>query len=201
MNGSGTSAVPVLDANLTLDDILTKGLHFDRLSGSVHFARDEIRLSRAELRRDTGRVAGDFLYRPKEETTEFNLTGTGILLDKIQGLQNPSLPIAGQLDFELRGSGPVRAPAGQGDFRLVNLKIGTDEEGDFRGQFDSDGHNVRVALNSERSHGQLRGQLSVGLTGDEEISGKLSVVEFDLDPLLSSGTASEEHHRSQRGGR
>ena len=187
LNGSGTSAVPVLDANLTLDDIQTKGLHFDRLSGSVHFARDEIRLSRAELRRDTGRVAGDFLYRPTEATAEFNLTGTGILLDKIQGLQNPSLPIAGRLDFALRGSGPVRAPAGQGDFHLVNLKIGTDEEGDFHGQLDSDGHNVRVALNSEGSHGQLRGQLSVGLTGDEDISGKLSVVEFDLDPLLSAG--------------
>ena len=79
-------------------------------------ARDEIRLSRAELRRDTGRVAGDFLYRPQEETAEFNLTGTGIPLDKIQGLQNPSLPIAGRLDFALRGSGPVRAPPAKAIF-------------------------------------------------------------------------------------
>jgi len=187
LNGGGTSAVPVLDANLILEDIQTKWLHFDRLGGNLHFARDEIRLSRAELRRDTGRVSGEILYRPKEETTEFNLTGSGIMLDKIQALQNPSLPLAGKVDFAVRGSGPLRAPEGQGDFHVLNLKIGTDEEGDFHGRLDSDGHAVRVALNSEGSHGQLQGQLTVGLSGDEEISGRLSAVQFDLDPLFSAG--------------
>ncbi len=187
LNGGGTSALPVLDANLILDDIENKGMHFDRLSGNLHIARDEIRLSRGELQRDKGRVSGEIVYRPKEETTEFNLTGTGILLDKIQALQNPSLPLAGKLDFALRGSGPVRAPVGQGDFHLVGLRIGTDEEGDFHGKLDSDGRSVHLALNSEGTHGQLQGQLSVGLTGDEEISGRLAAVQFDLDPLFSAG--------------
>jgi len=187
LNGSGTSALPVLDANFTLEDIQTKRLHFDRFSGNLHFARDEVRLTRAELRRDTGRASGDVLYRPQEETIEFHVTGAGIMLDKIQALQNPALPLAGRLDFALRGSGPLRAPAGQGDFHLLNLKIGTDEEGDFHGKLDSDGHSVRVALNSEGSHGQLQGQLTVGLSGDEEISGRLSAMQFDLDPLFSAG--------------
>lgn len=187
LNGGGTSGEPVLDANFILDDIQTKGLHFDRLSGNLHLARDEVRLSHAELGRDSGRVLGDLLYRPKEGTTEFNLTGNGIQLDKIQALQNPSLPLAGKLDFAVRGSGPLRTPAGQGDFHVLGLKIGTDEEGDFHGRIDSDGQAVRVALNSEGTHGQLQGQLSIGLSGDEEISGRLSAVQFDLDPLFSAG--------------
>ena len=187
LNGGGTSALPMLDANLILADIEAKGLHFDRMSGNLHLARDEVRLEHAELGRDTGRVSGEMLYRPKEETVEFNVAGTGILLEKIQALQNPSLPVAGKLDFALRGSGPLRAPAGQGDFHVLNLKIGTDEEGDFHGQLDSDGHSVRVALNAEGSHGQLQGRLTVGLSGDEEISGRLAVVQFDLDPLFSAG--------------
>ena len=187
LNGGGTSALPVLDANLILEDIGAKGLHFDHLGGNLHFARDEIRLSRGELQRDTGRVSGEILYRPKEQTTEFNLTGSGILLDKIQALQNSSLPLAGKLDFAVRGSGPVRAPTGRGNFHVLGLKIGTDEEGDFHGQLDSDGLAIRVALNSEGTHGQLQGQLTVGLSGDEEISGRLSAVQFDLDPLFSAG--------------
>ena len=187
LNGGGTSGEPVLDANFILDDIQTKGLHFDRLSGNLHLARDEVRLSHAELGRDSGRVLGDLLYRPKEGTTEFNLTGNGIQLDKIQALQNPSLPLAGKLDFAVRGSGPLRTPAGQGDFHVLGLKIGTDEEGDFHGRIDSDGQAVRVALNSEGTHGQLQGQLSIGWSGDEEISGRLSAVQFDLDPLFSAG--------------
>ena len=187
LNGSGTNAAPVLNGNFTLENIQTKGLHFDRLGGALHFARDEVRLSHAELGRDAGRVTGDILYRPQEENIEFDLTGAGIQLDKIQALQNTSLPLAGRLDFALRGGGPVRAPAGKGDFHVLNLKIGADEEGDFHGQLDSDGHNVRVALDSQGSHGQLKGELSVGLSGDEDISGKLSVVQFDLDPLFTAG--------------
>ncbi len=185
--GSGTSADPILDANVTLDNIETKGLRFDQLSGELHLERDEIRLDRAVLRRETGRATGDILYRPQEQTAEFNVTGTGILLEKIQVLQGSSLPIGGQLDFSLRGSGPVRAPTAQGGFRVTNLKLGADQQGDFRGRVDSDGKTVRVALDSERANGQLRGQISVALSGDEEISGQLTVQQFDLDPLLTAG--------------
>ena len=186
-HGSGTDDVPVLDADFTLDNILAKGFRFDRLAARMHLAKDEIRLTQAELTRDTGTVSGDVFYRPQEKTIEFHAAGTGIPLEKIKELQNSSLAFAGQLDFDVRGSGPVRAPTGQGDFRVVNFKIGPDDQGDFRGRLTSDGENVRLALNSERSNGQLRGQVALGLAGDQPISGKLSVMKFDLDPLLTNG--------------
>ena len=44
-----------------------------------------------------------------------------------------------------------------------------------------------MALNTERANGQLRGQISIGLSGDQEISGQLTVMQFDLDPLLTAG--------------
>jgi translocation and assembly module TamB len=185
--GSGTSDAPVLDADFTLVDILAKGFRFDRLTAGMHLANDEMRLSDARLTRDNGTVSGDVLYRPQEKTTEFHLSGTGIPLEKIKELQNSSLALSGQLDFDVRGSGPLRAPTGQGDFRVVNLKVGGDDQGDFRGRLTSDGQNVQLALNTERSNGQLRGQLTMGLSGDEPISGKLSVMKFDLDPLLTNG--------------
>jgi len=186
-HGSGTSGSPVLDANFTLEDIEAKGMHFDSLGGQLHLARDEIRISHGELRRDTGRVAGDVVYRPDEQTAEFNFTGTGIPLEKFAALQRSSMPIAGQLNFELRGSGPILAPVVQGDLRLVGLKVGTDLEGNFRVQVVSDGQLARLAINSETSKGRLDGQLSIGLTGDESISGNLSVHQFDLDVFLSAG--------------
>jgi translocation and assembly module TamB len=186
-HGSGTDDAPVLDADFTLDNILAKGFRFDRLTARIHLANDEVRLTQAELTRDTGAVSGDVFYRPQEKTIEFHVAGSAIPLEKIKELQNSSVALAGQLDFDVRGSGPVRAPSGQGDFRLVNLKIGSDDQGDFRGRLTSDGQNVRLALNSERSNGQLRGQLTLGLAGDQPISGKLSVIKFDLDPLLTNG--------------
>jgi translocation and assembly module TamB len=185
--GGGTSAQPVLDGNFVLDDILAKGFHFDRLGGQLHIARDEIRLVHADLRRDTGHVDGDVLYRPSEQATEFNLTGADIALEKIAALQKSSLPITGHLEFNLRGSGPVRTPIANGDLRLIGLTVGTDNEGDFRAQVDSDGVNAHFTFNSEMSKGKLTGQLDVGLTGDQLVSGALSVKEFDLDVFITAG--------------
>ena len=186
-HGGGTSADPVLDANFSLEDIEAKGMHFDSLAGRLDLSRDEIRITRGELRRGPGRVAGDVAYRPSEQTAEFNLTGTGIPLEKFAELQRSSLPIAGLLNFELRGSGPIRAPVVQGDLRLVSLKVGADLEGNFRVQVVSDGQIAHLDIKSETSKGSLDGRLDIGLTGDDSISGLLSVHQFDLDVFLSAG--------------
>ncbi|MGB0035466.1 MAG: translocation/assembly module TamB domain-containing protein [Candidatus Acidiferrales bacterium] len=186
-HGSGTHAAPVFDANFIIDDIETKGMRFDRLSGQLRLAHDEYRLSRAELRGDTGRASGDILFRPVEQDTEFHVTGTGIALEKFAALQNPALPISGRLDFDLRGSGPILAPTLQGELRVAKLQAGSDVQGDFRGQFTSNGQSLRVALTSEMTQGKLEGQLTIGLTGDDPISGQLTVAQFDMDPLISAG--------------
>lgn len=187
VHGSGTRGAPVLDANLSVDDVEVRGWHFDRFSGQLHWQSDEVRLSHAELRGSTGVVAGAVLYRPDEQLTEFNITGTGIALEKIKALQTASLAVGGRLDFNLRGSGPLRASLAQGDVRVTNLKLGTEPEGDFNAQLSSDGQNARVTLTSEPQHEKLQGELTVGFGGDEQVSGKLSVVQFDLDPLIAAG--------------
>ena len=187
IHGSGTRGAPVLDADFMIDDIEARGWHFDRFSGQLHWQHDEVRLSHAELRGNTGMVAGDVLYRPDEQQTEFNITGTGIALEKIKALQTPSLPVAGRLDFNLKGSGPVRAPVAQGDLRVTTLKLGTEPEGDFSAHLASDGQQARLTLTSEPQHEKLQGDLTVALGGDEQLSGKLSVAQFDLDPLIAAG--------------
>ena len=185
-HGGGTSAIPVLDGNFVLDDIVAKGYHFDRLGAQLHYTRDEIQLSQADLRRDTGHVNGDVLYRPADQTVEFNLSGGGIALEKIAVLQKTSLPIGGQLQFSVQGHGPIRTPIAKGNVHLVGLTVGADKEGDFHAEVESDGKDAHVTVNSEMSKGKLTGQLDVGLIGDELISGNLTVREFDLDALITA---------------
>jgi translocation and assembly module TamB len=187
VTGGGTRAAPVLDANFVVENIAASGWHFDRFSGALHWDVDELRLAHAELRGNSGIVAGDARYLPREQQAEFNITGTGIALDKIKKLQSPALPVRGQLDFSLRGSGPIRALIARGDLRVGNLRLGTESEGDFTGQLTSDGTNARFTVASEPTHEKLQGEINIGLTGDEPISGKLSVVQFDLDPFITAG--------------
>jgi translocation and assembly module TamB len=187
VRGSGTRGDPMFDSNFTFDDIEAAGFRFDRLSGQLHAEADEIRLSRAELRKNSERIEGDFLYHPKKQDAVFEATGTGIPLETIPQLQNGSLGIGGQMEFTLRGSGPLRAPVAQADLRVVNLKLGKEVEGNFNGQLSSDGQSARLALTSDLTHGKLQGDVTVGFSGDQMISGKLTVTQFDLDPLIVAG--------------
>lgn len=185
--GSGTRIVPVMDGNFVLEEAEAKGFQFDRLSGQLHLAHDEYRLSSAELRKETGRVAGDFLYRPIEQEVEFKLNGAGIPLTKFSALQSSALPVSGSLEFDAHGNGPLHALRGEGDLRLVNLQIGTDLQGDFRGHLSSDGQNARLTLASEMTRGTLAGQINIGLTGDIPASGTVSMKGFDLDAFIIAG--------------
>ena len=188
LRGSGTRAAPIFDATFVFDDIGVLGWNFDSLSGQFHWEEGEIKLSQAVLHENSTAVTGDFSYWPRELRTEFDLNGTGIALEKIKKLQTPSLPIGGRLGFHLRGGGPLFTPAGQGQVTLTGLKLGTEQEGNFDGRLVSDGKTANITLASEsQAAAALDGQLSVELTGEHNISGRLAVTRFDLDPLISAG--------------
>ena len=191
--GGGTRAAPFLDANFSLENIEAKGFHFDRLTGQLHLKHDDIRLADAELRLGSARVNGELAYQPQEGMTQFNLSGSGIALERLKAIQSTSIAIGGQLEFHLRGSGPILAPVAQGDLHFVNFRIGTENQGNFVSQISSDGHTAHLTINSETAaqsattQAKLAGDFTVGLSDDEPISGKLSIQEFDLDPFIVAG--------------
>lgn len=185
--GSGTRAAPVFDANMVAEETDVRGFRFDRLSGQLHFAHDEYRLTHAEIKSENGRVAGDVLYHPIENTIEFNLSGEGISLERFPALQNTSAPISGELAFELHGNGPLLAPRAEGDVRLLNLQVGSDRQGDFRGRLISDGQTARLSITSEMMGAKLRGQLEVELTGENRVSGLLTVNQLEMNTFISAG--------------
>jgi translocation and assembly module TamB len=185
--GSGTRGNPLLDVNFAAEDIDASGWHFNHFGGQLHWQHDSVRLSHGELLGDFGRFAGDILYRPQEQEAEYDLTGSGISLERVKKLQTGSLPVRGVMDFALRGSGPLLAPIGRGNIHLKNLMVGTELQGDFNAELTSDGKNAQLTLASESSGSQLRGEASIGLSGDQPVSGHLSVRQFDLDPLITAG--------------
>jgi translocation and assembly module TamB len=186
-HGGGTRQAPALDGDFLLQDVEAKGVRFDQLSGQVHFAHDEDRLSNAELRGAAGRLSGDIALRPFDQKVEFNLHGTGIALDRIAAIQTSAVPIAGQFNFDLRGGGPMLAPAAQGSLRVENFRLGTENEGNFRGRLSSDGHTASLSIESSSPQPTLQGQVTLGFGDDQPISGRLSLARFDLDPFIVAG--------------
>ena len=186
-HGSGTRMAPIFDANFALDNAELKGNHIDRLAGLLHLAHDQYLLTNGELRSGPGLVTGNVLYKPIEQETEFDLTGRSIPLEKVAALQSPSVPISGRLDFDVHGHGPILSPIAQGNVRLVNLQVGPDVQGNFRGRVFSDGETAKISLVSEINAGRLQGEFSIGLHGDNQVTGQLSVKQFQMDAFIMSG--------------
>lgn len=186
-HGRGTRAFPQFDSDFTYDDIDAKDFHFDSLSGRLHAEHDELQLTNAVLRKGSGDITGNFEYHIAEGQAIFDLTGDRVPLESIRKIQTTALPIAGELSFRLRGRGPLRAPAAQGEIHVAGLRLGVEEEGDYSGRLDSDGRQARLTFTSVPASDRLQGELSVGLSGDQPIAGQLSVKNFDLDPFISSG--------------
>lgn len=184
--GSGTREEPVLDGNFLLENMDAYGVHLDRASAVLNLRHDEIRLTDAKLDRDTGHVTGNLLYRPEERTVEFQTIGTGISLAKFPFLQAKSLPIGGDIDFDLSGSGPLTAPKGHGTVQLIDLRFGGEVLDSFSGTVDSDGEKAQLVLHSHTS-GKLDARAQVQLTDNYPLSATLGMAQVDLDPFISAG--------------
>jgi translocation and assembly module TamB len=187
VHGGGTRAQPELDSNFTFDDIEAGKFRFDELTAQLHAETNVIHLSHAELRKGAESVSGDVLYHPREKDAVFDVTGTRVSLENIPEIQTASLPIGGKLSFTLRGNGPLRAPIGEATLRVVDLKLGAEVQGNFNGELSSDGQSAHLTLASDIAHGKLAGDVSMSLSENKTISGRLTVEQFDLDPLIAAG--------------
>ena len=89
-----------------LDDIETKGWHFDRLNGQLHWQGDEVRLSHAELHEGAALVSGEILYRPNEHKRNSTLPALGLRSKRSKVYRPPHCPLAGSLISASMAAGP-----------------------------------------------------------------------------------------------
>ncbi len=184
--GGGTRQDPTLNGNFLLENMEAYGVHVDRASGVLNLHHDLIRITDAKLDRNTGHVTGNLTYHPEERTVEFQTIGTGISLAKFPFLQAKSLPIAGDIDFDLRGSGPLSALKGHGTVQLIDLKFGGEVLDSFSGTLDSDGRAAELVLHSHTPQ-KLDLQAQMQLAGDYPLSGTAGLKQVDLDAFISAG--------------
>ncbi len=185
--GSGTRHEPVLEGDVDLEDMTAYGIHVDRARGNLSLRHDQIQITDAILDRGSGHLTGSILYRPEERTADFQTIGTGISLAQFSFLQTKALPIAGDIDFDLRGSGPITSPQAHGTVQLVDLEFGSEVLDSFSGTLDSDGRTAQLDLQSTRTRGKLLAHFELGLSDDYPLTGKMTVKQVDLDPFIVAG--------------
>ena len=192
-HGHGTREEPSVTGLFDLADGRAYGLSFNRLRGQLSLLPDEVRITNAELRifppgkegrSGAGIITGSAGYRYPDATISFELVGAALPLQNFEKLQSPRLPIGGQVTFRLKANGPIKAPLGEGTFRVVDFRVGQEVIGSFEGSLNSDGKTAHLELGSAMSTGEISGGYSLGLAEPYPLSGKVSIKNINLDPFL-----------------
>jgi len=182
--GSGTRAAPELTGLVDVVAVKAWGYELDRTRGRITVSNQRVEVSNGELHRAKGRITGDFAYDFTTKHTDFDLTGAVIPLEEIRQIQTAALPIGGELNFQIRGGGPLAAPTADGTMRIVNLRVGRETIGSFDARLHSENRRLHAELNSAMADASLRGQLDLTLAGDYPFTGTAVIERLDLDPLV-----------------
>lgn len=185
--GHGTRADPVLSATFTIDDLVTRSMHFDRAGGNLEWKGDEVRVTNGELHKGPAVAHGSLTYLQQSQHIEFELAAADVGLEQLEPLRNSRLPLGGRVQFDVHGNGPLRAPSAEGTIRLTQLKVGDEILGDFDAKIHSDGRELRVETTSTMGTGKLDGHVAVILSGNYPLTGEINVENVDLDPFLQTG--------------
>jgi len=194
-HGRGTRKSPTVTGLFDLAGGDAYGVPFNHLRGQLDASPDEARIANAELRlfpsekepaQGAGIVTGTVGYSFASRSVSADLVGASLPLANLAALQSPRFPLAGQVSFHLKASGPPMTPVGEGNFRVVDFRIGQAVIGSFDGNLTSDGHTARLELSSSMTTGEISGGYSLGLADPYPLDGKVSIKNIDLDPFLLS---------------
>ena len=184
--GGGTRKEPHFGGLFDVVEGAAYGWRVERARGQFTVASDIVRVVHAEVRMPAGRITGNFLHRRDSGEVEFDATGAGLAVERLERVQMERLPLGGELSFQVRGSGPAAAPVSEGWLRLLNLRTGKDVLGRLDGRLRSDGRRMRIELESQMSDGKISGGLDLTLGGGYPIAGNLEIAGVDLDAVLET---------------
>jgi len=169
------------------------GVEFNRLRGRLSIQHDQASISDAELRvfapgheggRGAGIITGSLGYQFSTSSISADLVGAALPLDKVEKIQSQRFPIAGQLTFRVKASGPYKSLTGDGSIRVVDFRVGQEIIGSFDGDLHSDGRVAKLELHSAMTNGGLSGGYTLGLSDPYPLSGKVTMQNIALDPFL-----------------
>jgi translocation and assembly module TamB len=190
-HGKGTRAEPEFAGLFDMSEATVESWHFERARGQLSIHPGDVRIANAELRlaahapgAPAGLATGNLDYHTATGDVTFDVTGAAIPLEAIDKIQMARLPVAGRLNLQAHGQGPLRAPELHATLRLIDLKLGNDVVGSFDGKVESDGRHLTATIDSAMSSGRLAGKLDLGLGGDYAVSAEVTAERIDFNPFL-----------------
>jgi len=172
--------------HLSVEDGTVYGEAYKSLHTDLHFAGREIDVANLVFLEDGGRITGGGGYNLKTDALQFEARGSGFELAHIQRLQNGKYPVAGMLDFEAHAGGTIQSPNLEASLHLAHLNLDNAATGSIDATARTEGRTLVVSAHASLSNAQLQIDGQTQLAGDYLTKARLTLTNFNIDPVLST---------------
>jgi translocation and assembly module TamB len=160
------------------------GERYRSLNSDLKFAGQELDAANLKFLQNGGQITGQAGYDFRAKNLHFQAAGSGFDLAHFRYVQNLKRPVAGEVNFEANGSGPIHALTAQASLHLTKMVL----DNQFRGSLDAHATLARNILAYQVNSGvdaalfQLSGQTT--LNGDYPTQAKLSASQVHIERFI-----------------
>lgn len=137
-----------------------------------------------------GAVNADLRYTPKTKAYNVRLNAPGIVLEKIQRLQEKNAGITGTISASVSGQGTVDDPQLTATVRLPQLQMRKGAISDFKADLRVAQHKADLNVGTNVSAASIHAHGTVNLTGNYDADAVIDTNTIPLDPVLATYASS-----------
>ncbi|HTS37068.1 MAG TPA: translocation/assembly module TamB domain-containing protein [Candidatus Solibacter sp.] len=180
---SGTRAHPQVQGHIQAENAAAFGEPIEAFDADLRIAREETALENIHLTHLDALVDGSAAYTPATRGFRLDLKGRNFDLARVRQIHLDELPIDGNADFTLQGSGTVDTPVLNANVHVRDLSFDHERSGDFDVAVTTSNGELKVTGHSQFTKGTLAVDGTVGMHGDYPANITAHSDHLDLDPL------------------
>jgi len=180
---AGTRAHPQAQGHIHAARASAYGESIETFDADLRIAGSETALNNIQLTHGDADVSGSAAYTPETRAFRLDLRGKNFDLSRVRQIHLDPLPVEGNADFTLQGSGTLDAPVINAAVHVSGLTFDRELSGGMYLEATTKEGELRLSGHSEFPHGTLFIEGSVGMHGDYPANITARTDHLDLDPL------------------
>ena len=180
---AGTRSHPQAQGHIHAAHASAYGEPIETFDADLHIAGNETALNNIHLTHGDADVSGTAAYTPETRGFRLDLRGENFDLSRVPQIHLDPLPVEGNADFTLQGSGTLDAPVISAAVHVSNLTFDRELSGGMYLEATTKDGELRLTGHSDFPHGNLAIEGSVGMHGDYPANITARTDHLDLDPL------------------
>ena len=177
-NPQGNGQIEIADANVYGEPIQKLATKFHSDNGAI--------VSNLQIASKAGDINSDLTYAPKTKVYKVNVDVPGIVLQRLQMLQEKNLQITGTITATVRGEGTMDDPQLVATVELPELQAKGKSISQLKVEARVAQHRLNLNMDSKVSEIAVHAQGQVALSGDYEAQANLDTGTIPLDALIAT---------------